>query len=462
MKKLVLVFFSIFVLSNISVIADNIQKQDTLKYRILLTDKSPTTYSLSHPEKFLSSKAIARRKAQHLSVDSTDLPVCDKYIKAITKKKVKIVAVGKWNNFVTVSCNNPDRIEPIRALPFVRSVELVWTAPKDKSLSGKRDSLTNAIKKNDEYYGTAYKQIKLCNGDKLHQNGYRGKGMEIAIVDAGYHNADVISALKDIHILGTRDFVNPGYDVFAKGSHGMCVLSIMGMNKPFYMVGTAPEASYLLLCSEDELSESLVEQDYWAEAVEYADSIGVDVINSSLGYNAFNDASKNYRYRDLDGKTALISRQASMIADKGMIAVISAGNDGRASWKKIGVPADAYNILTVGAVDVNGNLATFSSVGNTADGRIKPDVSVMGSNCAIMKTNGELGFGSGTSFSSPLLCGLVACLWQSCPQLTAKQIINIVQKSGDRADFPDNIYGYGIPDIWKAYEMGQKLIHKVN
>lgn len=426
--------------------------QDTLKYRIYLTDKSATTYSLQHPEAFLSLKALERRARQHLRVDSTDLPVCAEYIKTIREEGLKIVAVGKWNNFVTVSCNNRRKIEKVKRLPFVRSTELVWRGPKYVQPENNRDTLLNVISRCDTLYGPAFRQIQLCNGDKLQKAGYRGQGMTIAVIDAGFQNEDSIAAMHNVKVLGARDFVNPHGDVYVDGTHGMSVLSILSMNKPYFMIGSAPEASYWLLRSEDESSENLVEQDYWSEAIEFADSVGVDLVNSSLGYYEFDDSSKNYKYCDLDGQTALISREASMVADKGMILVVSAGNAGAGSWKKISTPADADNILAVGAVDYEGQLASYSSVGNTADGRIKPDVVAMGYLSAIMSSNGVLVRGNGTSFASPLVCGLTACLWQACPQLTAKQIMNVVRRSGNRAGCPDNVYGNGIPDMWQALQ----------
>ena len=373
-------------------------QQDTLKYRISLKDKAATTYSLDHPEKFLSEKAIARRQRQQLPVDSTDLPVCRRYVDAIRDKGVKIVAMGKWDNFVTVSCNDSAVIGEIAALPFVRATEKVWVAPSKPAAEDKRDSLANSPLKSENYYGPALRQIEISNG----------------------------------------------------------VLSCMAMNDPYVMVGTAPEASYWLLRSEDEASEHLVEQDYWAAAVEFADSVGVDVVNTSLGYFTFDDSTKNYKYRDLDGHHALMSRQASKMADKGIVLVCSAGNSGASSWKKITTPGDAENVLTVGAIDRRGVLASFSSIGNTADNRVKPDVVAVGLNSDVMGTNGNLRKASGTSFASPILCGMVTCLWQACPQLTAKEIIELVRQSGDRVDFPDNIYGYGVPDLWKAYQSVSK------
>ncbi len=431
-------------------------QQDTLKYRISLRDKAATAYSLQHPERFLSEKAIARRQRQNLAIDSTDLPVCRKYVDEIRRQGVRIVVAGKWDNFVTVSCNDTALIGRIAALPFVRATERVWSAPKTggETMSATRDTVMNTPKLYaDSIYGPAITQIRLSNGDKLHDAGFRGQGMTIAVIDAGFHNLDRITAMRNITVLGVKDFVNPRADLFAESSHGLSVLSCIGMNLPGVMTGTAPEASFWLLRSEDEYSEHLVEQDYWAAAVEFADSAGVDVINTSLGYYAFDDKSKNYTYRDLDGRHALMSRQASRIADKGMVLVCSAGNSGMGSWKKITPPGDAENVLTVGAVNKRALLAPFSSIGNTADNRIKPDVVAVGEGTDVIRTDGNQGKANGTSFSSPVVCGMVACLWQACPRLTAKELLELVRASGDRAGCPDNIYGYGVPDMWKAYRM---------
>lgn len=432
-------------------------QQDTLKYRISLTDKAATEYSLQHPEKFLSAKAIERRRKQQLPIDSTDLPVCHRYVDAIVRTGVKVVVTGRWDNFVTVSLNDTSLLPRLSALPFVRSIEKVWTAPAGDApgMSTTRDSLENNLAISpDSLYGRAITQIEMSNGHRLHEAGFRGQGMTIAVIDAGFHNADRMEAMKNIHILGTKDFVNAEADLFAESSHGMSVLSCIGMNRPEVMVGTAPEASFWLLRSEDEYSEHLVEQDYWAAAVEFADSVGVDVINTSLGYYEFDDKTKNYRYRDLDGRYALMSRQASRIADKGMVLVCSAGNSGMGSWKKITPPGDADNVLTVGAIDKQGVLAPFSSIGNTADGRVKPDVVAVGLRADVMGTDGNRREANGTSFSSPIMCGMVACLWQACPRLTAKQLIELVRRNSNRADYPDNIYGYGVPDMWRAYQEG--------
>lgn len=462
MKKIICLFL-IAIVIHVSVKATQMSveateasvKQDTLKYRISLADKAATTYSLQEPQAFLSEKALARRARQQLPVDSTDLPVCDAYIEAIRAKGVKIITKGKWDNFVTVSCNDTTRIDRIAELPFVKSVEKVWTAPakpKKKKRNIKRDSIAYVPYRVENPYGLAYNQLHLSNGDRLHDAGYLGKGMTIAIMDAGFHNADEIPAFQQTDILGIKDFVGNSPSPFVEGDHGLKVLSCMGANWPHALIGTAPEASYWLFRTEDEASEHLVEQDYWAAAVEYADSVGVDLINTSLGYSEFDDKSKNYRLRDLDGQFSLMSRQASRIAEKGMVLVCSAGNAGQGSWKKITPPADARNVLTVGAVYDSGRLAGFSSVGNTADDRIKPDVMAVGMFTRVIGTDCQPTTANGTSFATPVMCGMIACLWQARPELTAKQIITLVRQVGDRADFPDNIFGYGVPDLWKAYE----------
>ena len=447
MKKLVLLVFALNICLGTFA---QFTPEDTLKYRISLKDKAATDYSLQKPEMYLSKKSIERRKRQGLEIDSTDLPVCKKYVDAIRKKGVHVLVTGKWDNFVTVSCNDSMLIAEIAGLPFVRSTERVWRGVAKRA--SERDSLINKPLRTDSLYGPAITQIKMSHADRLHEAGFKGQGMTIAVIDAGFHNVDKIEAMKNINILGTRDFVNPEADIYAESSHGMSVLSCMAMNQPNVMIGTAPEASYWLLRSEDEYSENLVEQDYWAAAIEFADSVGVDLVNTSLGYYSFDDPTKNYRYRDLNGHYALMSREAAKAADKGIVVVCSAGNSGSGSWKKITPPGDAENVITVGAVNKYGVLAPFSSVGNTADGRVKPDVVAVGLGSDVMGTDGNLRHANGTSFSSPIMCGMVACLWQACQELTAKEIIELVRRSGDRAVFPDNIYGYGIPDLWKAYQ----------
>ena len=450
----ILLALALFCVTGASVTANQI---DTLKYRISFTDKKGTPYSINKPEDFLSAKSIERRNKQGVKITETDLPVSLNYINEVKKHGINIILTGKWDNFVTISTNDLNKIDQITKLPFVKQVELVWKA-SESDLNPKtpeRNTILNQMEKKDNYYGVGEDQIKISNGDKLHEAGFKGQGMTIAVIDAGYHNMDLITGMKNINVLGTKDFVNPNSDIYAENSHGMSVLSCIAMNQPYYMVGTAPEASFWLLRSEDESSEHLVEQDYWAAAVEFADSVGVDIVSTSLGYNSFDDASKNYEYRNLDGKYSLMSRQASLMASKGLLLVCSAGNSGSGPWKKITVPGDATDIITVGAIGVNGVLANFSSIGNTADNRVKPDVVAVGFRSSVMGTDGNLTKANGTSFSGPTITGLMAILWQSLPNLTVYELIDLVHKSSDRSEYPDNIYGYGVPDVWKAYQTGK-------
>lgn len=427
--------------------------QHTYKYRIVLTDKNKNSYSLSKPEKFLSAKALERREKQGIAVDSTDLPVTQKYVKAISKQGVEIINTSRWNNTVLIQSSDTTIVDKISSLAFVKEVRKVWTSPDSISArdAKRKELVKNEYEKVESYYGKSAGQVEMLQVDKLHGAGFRGQGMTIAVLDAGYFNVDTIELLRNINIAGVRDFVNPYSDIYAEGAHGMKVLSCMAANAPNVLVGTAPEASYWLLRTEDDDSEQLVEQDYWATAIEFADSVGADVINTSLGYYRFDDKSTNITYRELDGRYSLASNSASMAASKGMVVCCSAGNAGAGIWKKITVPGDADNVLTVGAVNKNRLNAAFSSIGNTADGRMKPDVMAQGSSCAVIGVKGDVEFGNGTSYASPILCGAVTCLWQALPDLTAFQVMELVKQAGDRADFPDNIFGHGIPAFWKAY-----------
>lgn len=435
--------------------------QKAYKYRVNLRDKAATAYSLSEPQAYLSQRALERRAKQGLPIDSTDLPVCGSYVEALRSEGATPVVQSKWNNTVVVQVADTLLMEPIARLPFVTAVRKVWTEPDSIPARNphRKKEVTNKTTRTDDHYGHARHQIVVHRGDSLHAAGFRGEGMHVAVIDAGFYNADAIDVFKKMHLIGTRDFVNPQSDIYAEHYHGMKVLSCMAANEPRVMVGTAPEASYWLLRSEDNDTEQPVEEDYWAAALEFADSVGVDVVNTSLGYYEFDDKSMNYRYRDLDGHRSLMSHSASMAAGKGMVVVCSAGNSGRDAWKKITPPGDAENVLTVGAMTHASVNADFSSVGPTADGRVKPDVMAVGVSSTVAGNDGTVSHANGTSFASPTFCGLVVCFWQACPWLDAKQVVRAMQEAGDRWDYPDNIFGYGIPDVWKAYRK-EKASHE--
>lgn len=430
-------------------------------YRLTLTDKEGTPFSLERPEEYLSPRAVERRLRQGLAVDTTDLPVSPVYISRIASAGVSVVSSSKWNNSVLVRGGDRQLLESLDSLPFVAEVRRVWTSPDSIAPALKREKMSNVLNKWDtiaaDGYGRTYEQTEMLNGVRMHSAGFTGEGKIIAVMDGGFMNADVIPAFMAMKIVGARDFVVPqSDDIYSEMSHGTMVLSAMAANLPGVYVGVAPDAGYLLLRCEDNRTESLAEEDYWAAAAEYADSAGADIINSSLGFHGFDEKSDNYVYSNQDGLTAMISRTASMLAGKGIVLVCSAGNDGMETWKKIDFPADAYDILSVGAVCTDGINASFSAVGPTADGRIKPDVMALGSPASVISGHGTLSKDIGTSFSTPLIAGMVACLWQALPDKTAREVMELVRRSGDNYSTPDNIRGYGVPDFWLAYTLGMK------
>lgn len=424
----------------------------TYMYRIHLRDKTGCGYSIANPLHFLSPKAMERRNRQHLGVDSTDLPVSKAYEQIIEQLGCKVVSRSKWNNTVVAQTENASFGNAVKELPFVTESRLVWTSPDSVEAERPRPKYHQELTLHDTVnitrYGATEGQLRMLGAQKLHAEGFTGKGMTIAVMDAGFLNADLIPALRDINLVGYADLVYPqSKSIFAEMEHGEQVLSVIAVNVPHVYVGTAPDASFWLLRCEDEETEQPVEEDWWAAAAEYADSAGVDVINSSLGFHEYDNQQDCYRYWQQDGKTALISRTASMIAGKGMVLVNSCGNDGMSSWKKINFPADATDILAVGAVTSERCNAGFSSLGPSADGRVKPDVMAQGSPTAVVTERGTVSSSVGTSFAAPLITGLVACLWQKYPEKTALEIMQMVRESGDNASHPDNVFGYGVPDF---------------
>lgn len=441
-------------------------------WRYTLKDKQGSPHSLEHPGRWLSHKAVERRKRQGIALDSTDLPVSAKYLRQIenslsqrqqgerrSKAEWVIVGTSRWNNTVLVRSNDTTLLRHLATLDCITQSQCVWTSPDSIDRYVKHtyhetfnpwDSIKGVT------YGNGKDQLEMLQGQRLHNIGLRGKGMTIAVLDGGFQNVNVIPAFMRGNIIGTKDFVYPNSPFFYQETdHGTKVLSAMAANVPNVLIGTAPEARYWLLRCEDQQTEQPVEEDYWAMAAEFADSAGVDIINSSLGYNDYDSIPDYYHQRDLDGQTALISRTASMLAKKGIILVNSAGNSGMGPWKKISFPADANDILTVGAVNMEKKNAPFSGVGPTQDGRVKPDVMALGSPASLISGRGSIIRDMGTSFSTPLVAGLVACLWQALPEKTALEIIELVRQTGSNAKDPDNIFGYGIPNFWRAYMIGK-------
>lgn len=427
------------------------------KFRLVLTDKGKSDFSIGSPEAFLSTKALERRRKRNIPIDESDLPISKQYLKSITEIGGTIVAQSKWLNTVTVNVQDQFLIDKYKSLSFVKEVILVYVGrrkqssnvPKyvDSPQSGNSSDLGTSID-----YGSAALNISAVKGEVLHQQGFRGAGIDIAVIDAGFLSLKNNPAFAKMHIKGAKSFVYENDDPYAIDPHGIWVTSCMAVNKPGTYVGTAPEANYWLLRTEDSADEFPVEEDYWTSAIEFADSAGVDLVNSSLTYsNGYSHLTKRYTAEDMDGKTALASRAANIAFNKGIFIVNCAGNE----QKWVGTPADSPSVLTLGSINKDGRQSYFTSWGMTADGRIKPDVMAMGGGASVINTSGAAEYRSGTSYASPIMCGLVACLWQANPTLTNIELIEIIRKSADRASDPKLPFGYGIADMKKAMELAR-------
>jgi hypothetical protein len=427
------------------------------KFRLVLTDKGKSGFSIANPEAFLSLKAIERRRKRNIPIDESDLPISREYLKSIAAVGGAIVAQSKWLNTVSVSVQDQFLIDKYKALPFVKEVILVYVGKRkssseahkyvDRPQAGSSIDLGSTID-----YGSATTNINTVKGETLHQHGFKGAGMDIAVIDAGFIQLKNNPAFNNIRIKGAKSFVYENDDPYSVDPHGVWVTSCMAMNKPGTYVGTAPEANYWLLRTEDSASEYPIEEDYWTSAIEFADSVGVDLVNSSLSYSdEFSRPAMAYTADQMDGKTALSSRAANMAFKKGIFIVNCAGN-GR---KWVGVPADSPNVLTLGSINSRINPDYFTSWGYTADGRIKPDVMALGGGASVINTSGTAEFRSGTSYASPIMCGLVACLWQAYPTLTNQDLMEIIRKSADRANHPELPFGYGVADMSKAIELAK-------
>ena len=440
-----------------------VKAQYPTKYWIHFTDKNNNAYSISNPSAFLSARALQRRTNQNIPVITEDLPVTQAYVDSILTHGASVINRSKWFNSVTIQTTDTNILNSILALPFVqgstavgrlhsplRAEEKSFFAHEDYTQAGP----TQPVQPQNLSYGLSYNQIAMCGGDQMHNLGYQGQGMVIAVLDAGFLNADTLHAFDSLRannqILGTWDFVANDASVYEDYQHGMMVLSTMGGNLPGELVGTAPKASYWLLRTEEAATEYLIEEANWASGAEFADSVGADLINTSLGYTEFDDATQNHTYSSMDGNTTIITQAADKASAKGILVVCSAGNEGAHQWNFIGAPADADSVLTVGAVDSARNYAPFSSNGPSFDGRVKPDVADEGWNALFASTAGGTQYGSGTSFASPIMCGMAACLWQANPSMTAQQIRNAIIQSADQYSNPDTLLGYGIPNFMIA------------
>jgi serine protease AprX len=453
MKKNILA--SIFVLSVVLASA-----QTRTNYWIVFKDKNNSPYSLNKPEAYLSERSIARRERQHIVLSTRDLPVNPSYIAGLKALGAIIKSTSKWYNGVSVSLTDENELAKISALAYVKSVKKIVITPTEHSAD--KFEFEEALpaepignnSRTSYNYGPSYKQAQMLGADCMHEWGYTGEGIVIAVLDAGFHNVDIFAPFDSLHannqILGCRDFVTGDTMVYEDADHGMNVLSCMGGNFPGKIVGTAPKAKYWLLRTEEGATETLQEEINWMVGAEFADSVGADIINSSLGYSYFDDPDPDHTYADMDGNTTIVTKAADWAASVGIFVVSSAGNSGGPSWYKITAPADADSVLTVGAVASDSIITSFSSRGPTYDGRIKPNTVARGGAAVTASNSGDIAFNSGTSFSAPITAGAVACLWQANPGLTNMQLLQAIQESSHRYSSPDTVMGYGIPNFCYA------------
>jgi serine protease AprX len=424
-------------------------------YWIRFTDKNQNLYDIFSPEDFLSPASLQRREKQNISIDSLDLPVSQFYLDSLENANIFVRYSSKWLNGAAIQTNQPGLIDTLENLSFIDTIFQIRERISPQPFS------TKAVKESLFNYGQSDNQISMLNGDILHNQGYSGQNMIIAVLDSGFELVPSLSTFQSMisegRIIETKDFVDGDSDVFGHHNHGRAVLSIIGGKQQGALVGSAPDANYLLIRTEDHESEQLIEEYNWVAGAEYADSIGADLINVSLGYTEYDNPNWSYSNSDIDGKTASISIAATIAARKGMLVVVAAGNNGDDENPRIGVPADADSIITVGATDANGLYAEFSSIGNTADDRIKPDVVAQGKDTYFQNDAGEITTGNGTSFSTPIIAGLAACLWQANPDKNNIQIIQAIRESASIFDNPNEYLGYGIPDFAAANLILDKL-----
>ncbi len=421
----------------------------TNRYFVFFKDKNGTPFTTSQPEKFLTQKAIQRRLLHSISITTEDLPVNPSYVQQVKSVGVKTFFTSKWWNGVLIEADN-SLLTQIRNLSFVSKVDLV--APGTKLLGGrtkqqKQTAETSAIDPLNQF------QLQMIGLDDMHQAGFRGEGISVAIFDSGFIGVNSGAPFQHLftegRIKSTYNFVHNASGVFSYDDHGTHVFSVIAGSSDSYS-GGAPKANFYLFKTEDVPSEYRIEEYNWTFAAERADSLGIDVINSSLGYNTFDDATMDYTISALNGKTTVISNAARKAIEKGIAVVVSAGNEGNNSWKFVTAPADVDGILAIGSVTTSNTKSSFSSIGATADGRIKPDVVALGSGTSIVRANGTVGTANGTSTASPLVASLAIGLLQKYPGLSVSELYQAIIHSADQFFSPDNLKGYGLPDFTAA------------
>jgi hypothetical protein len=425
---------------------------------VFFTDKEDVQISIDNPISIMTQEAIDRKAMHGVVIDERDVPVNEAYIAQVKAATgITVFAKSKWMNCVYVQ-GTMANIENLLNLGFVDSVEWADKSLNDFAPGGGTATDKFAVENNPERiiynYGSAANQIEMIRGEFLHEQDFTGEGMIVAVLDSGFPgwatNPAFSHVVNDGRLLGTYDFFSRTTDVTGTGSHGTQTSSDIGGFIQDQFVGTAPEASFYLFRTEYGPDENPREEAWWVEALERADSLGVDVVNTSLGYQAYDNPAYTHTYADLDGQTTFGARGGNHAFDKGLLLVTSAGNSGN-GFGTVGTPGDSPGILTVGAVSPAGFYVNFSSRGPTVDGRIKPDVMAQGQNSAVVDASGNVGTSNGTSFSSPIMAGAVTCLWQASPTSTNAEVMQAVRESAHLFANPTDEMGYGIPNFEDAY-----------
>lgn len=420
------------------------------RYMIFFTDKQGTGHTIDHPETFLNERSIQRRVTQGIDILAEDLPVTASYVHDVRVTGASVLYKTKWMNGALIECTAA-QLATVNALSFVKSTDTEFVAPGGTGSKQKKSFKFNSSSTADDF---TEEQLAMLGIDEMHDDGYDGEGVIVAVMDGGFSGVNTQLAFQEIYDNRINqdvswNFVKNSSDVYQSSQHGTQVLSVLGVKTTIgadeFSAG-AYKATFQLYVTENIPTEYRIEEYNWLFAAERADSAGVDVINTSLGYNTFDDDAMDYEKSDMDGNTAVITRAAQIAASKGIFLVNSAGNSGNdASWQIITAPADGEDVLAVGNVNLQGIRSSSSSIGPAADGRIKPDVVALGTGVTVIGSNGQMGSNNGTSFSSPLTAGLVAGLRQRYPDLTSTELMDAIRLSASQGSSPDNFLGYGIP-----------------
>ena len=406
----------------------------------------------------LSQAALDKRAERNIAIDSMDYAVSPVYMDSLEALGVHIYHTSRWMNGASIETDS-NTIQRIAQWTFVDTIYLTRqrgeSAPQNAGVFGDPAEAKGEEAKGEETTWLSDPQTEQLQLHLLHEAGFHGQGITMAIVDGGFQNVDTLSAFDAVRdqILGIYDTTDDSDPITGStGNHGVKCFSTIAAITADYQ-GAATAANYYLIRSEEHQTESPKEMDNWVAAIELADSLGVDILSSSLGYAMFDDDRHTLTYADMNGQTNRCSRAATIAAEKGMLVIVAAGNEGNKAWHYISAPADADNILTVGAVNIHDSIAAFSSWGPTADGRIKPEVCATGSQTALINPlNNSVIYGNGTSFACPIIAGMAACLWSAMPHATNMEIRERIIQSADRDTMPHEQYGYGIPNAWQAYE----------